>query len=112
MSLADSLGPLIVKDPTPKRSDAQTPKRSGVQPFTQEQRENVKAATAGQRDRRPELPLQGTAKSKHPDFQKKTLYVRKATMRDAMRLYEDEGGVEASDLVQMLLERYVGGQHG
>lgn len=55
------------------------------------------------------LPLQGTAKSKHPDFHKKTVYVRKRTAREAMRKFEDQDGKEFSDLVEMLLQRYVSG---
>lgn len=96
-NLADSLGPLIVP---PKRSDAQTPKRSNA-PTPQ----RPGASTP----RRPELPLQGTAISRHPDFTKKTLYVRSSTMLDAFRKYQDGGGKTESELVQMLLERYVGG---
>ena len=101
--ISDALGPLIVVPKNVRRSDVQTPSRLDADQV---------ARPAVQSPRRPELPLKGTAKSKHPDFQKKTLYVRKSTMRDAMRRYEDEGGVEESDLVQMLLERYVGGEHG
>jgi hypothetical protein len=82
---------------TLKRSDAQTPKRSTTQT-----------------PKRPELALQGTAKSRHPDFAKKTLYIRKSTMRDAMRRYEDEyvdqeRRAEESDLVEMLLREYAHG---
>jgi len=60
--------------------------------------------------KRPGLPLQGTAKSKHPDFAKKTLYIRKSTMRDAMRRYEDAGGAEESELIELLLQGYVSGR--
>ena len=108
MSLSDSLGPLIVP---PKRSDvqtpgrpaAQTPRRADVQPF---------GRLDAQPSERPGLPLQGTAKRSHPDFAKKTLYVRRSTMRDAFRKYQDAGGKEESDLVQMLLEQYAGGPRG
>ena len=88
-NLSDSLGSLV-----PKRSDAQTPKRA-----------NAQAA------KRPELPLQGTAMSRHPDFVKKTLYVRASTSREAMRRYEDEGGKTESERVQMRVERYAGVRH-
>jgi len=105
--VADALGPLLGE--TPGRRDVKTLKRSGP------------ARTAGaqtpkrldvQASRRPELPLQGTAKYKHPDFTKKTLYVRKSTMRDAFRKYQDEqAGTEESELVEMLLRAYAGGKH-
>jgi hypothetical protein len=72
-----------------KRSDAQTPKRPAIQ-----------AAE------RPALALQGTAKSKHPEFEKSTIYVRSATRKAAFRKWEDRQGGDFSDLVQKLLEDY------
>jgi hypothetical protein len=89
MSLADALGPLTARA---KRSDAQTPTRSDAQT-----------------PRRSEIALQGTAKSAHPEYAKKTLYLRRSTMRDAMRRYEDSGGKEESELVELLLIEYVRG---
>jgi len=54
------------------------------------------------------LPLQGTAKSQHPEFGKRTIYVRDATHKAALRKWEDAGGGDFSDLVEMLLQRYGG----
>jgi hypothetical protein len=61
---------------------------------------------------RAPLPLQGTSKKLHPDFSQMTTYVRKATKKAAWRRFEDEGGVEISDLVEILLDRYAAGQLG
>jgi hypothetical protein len=90
MGIAEALGNL--NPPPARRPNAQTPKRLSV-------------ATP----ERPRLALQGTAKSKHPDFVKKTLYVRERTMRDAFRRYQDAGGKDESDLVEMLLGKYLAG---
>lgn len=56
----------------------------------------------------PPLSLQNTAKSKHPEFEPVKIYVRKRTRRDAWRKWEDANGGDFSDLVQMLLEDYLG----
>lgn len=53
------------------------------------------------------LPLQGTAKSKHPDFEAVKIYVRSRTRKDAWRKWEDANGGDFSDLVQHLLEQYL-----
>jgi hypothetical protein len=52
--------------------------------------------------------LQGTAKSKHPDFEPVKIYVRSRTRKDATRKWEDAAGGDFSDLVEMLLQQYVG----
>jgi hypothetical protein len=54
------------------------------------------------------LPLQGTAKSKHPEYEPVKIYVRKRTRKDAWRKWEDAQGGDFSDLVQMLLDKYLG----
>jgi hypothetical protein len=56
----------------------------------------------------PGLPLQGTAKSKHPDFEAKKVFVRKDTAKAAGRKWEDAGGGDFSDLVETLLSQYLG----
>jgi hypothetical protein len=53
------------------------------------------------------LPLQGTAKSKHPDFEPVKVYVRRVTRKQAWRKWEDAGGGDFSDLVETLLHEYL-----
>jgi hypothetical protein len=57
----------------------------------------------------PPIALQGTAKSKHPEFEPVKIYVRSETRKRAWRKWEDAQGGDFSDLVQMLLEKYLGG---
>lgn len=57
---------------------------------------------------RAPLPLQGTAKSKHPEFEPVKIYIRKRTRTAAARKWEDANGGDFSDLVQELLERFLG----
>lgn len=92
MSLEDAFTSMTAAT---KRSDVQEPKRLSVQT---PKRLSVEAAP---------LPLQGTAKSKHPEFQKVTIYVRKQTRKAAERKWEDESdGGDFSDLVEKLLGEY------
>lgn len=56
---------------------------------------------------RSPLPLQGTAKSTHPEFAAVKIYLRKETRKLAERKYEDAGGGDFSDLVGMLLDQYL-----
>ena len=53
------------------------------------------------------IPLQSTGKRNHPQFAKKTIYLRKDTVKAAMRKYEDAGGTEISELVETLLTKYL-----
>jgi len=53
------------------------------------------------------LPLQGTAKSRHPEYEAVKIYVRSETRKQAWRKWEDAEGGDFSDLVQMLLEEYL-----
>lgn len=73
----------------PRASSAQAPKPRGA--------EAPKA-----------LPLHGAAKSKHPEFEPVKIYIRSRTRKDAWRKWEDAQGGDFSDLVQMLLEKYLG----
>ena len=57
---------------------------------------------------RAALPLQGTAKSRHPEFEAVKVYVRRETRKRAWRRWEDAGGGDFSDLVEMLLQKYLG----
>lgn len=54
------------------------------------------------------LPLQKTGKSSHPDFEAVKVYVRRETRKEAWRKWEDAQGGDFSDLMQHLLEQYVG----
>lgn len=49
-------------------------------------------------------------KNKDPEFVKKTLYVKRSTMRKALRKFEDAGRRQESDLVENLLRDYVSGK--
>ena len=119
--IAASLGAVqhlrVVPNPangqTANHSDGQQPDRLNSEAPARRNSQNA-GRLDGQTARRSGLPLQGVAKSKHPDYCNQTVYVRKQTMRDAMRLYEDGGGTEKSVLVQELLEHYIarGGRHG
>ena len=57
---------------------------------------------------RAALPLQGTAKSRHPEFEAVKIYVRRETRKRAWRKWEDAQGGDFSDLVEKLLEEYLG----
>ena len=54
------------------------------------------------------LPLQKTGKSSHPEFEPVKIYLRKQTRKAAWRKWEDANGGDFSDLVQHLLEKYLG----
>lgn len=49
-----------------------------------------------------------TGKSANPDYEKVTLYARKDLRRRAERKFEDEGGRDLSDLLEVLLIKYLG----
>ena len=56
------------------------------------------------------LPAKKLAKSRNPDYDKKTVYVRHELAVKALRKYQDVGvGTEFSDLVEMVLQKYVSG---
>ncbi len=54
------------------------------------------------------LPLGKTGKSSHPEFEPVKIYLRKQTRKAAWRKWEDANGGDFSDLVQHLLEKYLG----
>lgn len=54
------------------------------------------------------LPLQKTGKSSHPEYEAVKIYIRKQTRKEAFRKWEDAGDGDFSDLIQHLLEQYVG----
>jgi hypothetical protein len=57
---------------------------------------------------RRERSAQGTAKSRHPEFEPVKVYLRQATHRAARRKFEDSGEGDFSDLVERLLQKYLG----
>jgi hypothetical protein len=59
--------------------------------------------------RRPGL-VSGAARAKScdPAFEQMKVYVRSATKRRAWRKWEDQGGGDLSDLVEQLLQKYLG----
>lgn len=97
MSLKDALASIPDTAKAPGFSGSQVPKRS------------VTAAPLSRKVKPEAAPiaLQGTAKSRHPEFEAKKVFLRKATAKKAGRRYEDETGGDFSDLVQELLERYL-----
>jgi hypothetical protein len=80
----------------PEPPSAQVPKRSKI----------IDSLKPG--PRLAPLPLQGTAKSTHPEYTAVKVFVRRQTHKLAGRKWEDEEGGDFSDLVQQLLERYLG----
>jgi hypothetical protein len=54
------------------------------------------------------LRTQATAKSRHPEYEPVKIYVRSETRKRAWRKWEDAEGGDFSDLMQMLLEKYLG----
>lgn len=53
------------------------------------------------------LALQGVAKSRHPEFEQVTIYIRKSTHKAARRKAEDERVGDFSDLAEKLFAEYV-----
>ena len=78
---------------------AQEPEHSGTQ-------EPKRASAQGMR--LAPLPLQGTAKSRHPEYTPVKVFLRKETHKAAGRKWEDAQGGDFSDLVEQLLQKYLG----
>jgi hypothetical protein len=57
--------------------------------------------------RRAPLPLQGTAKSAHPEYTAVKIFVRRQTHKAAGRKWQDAEGGDFSDLVEQLLQKYL-----
>jgi len=53
------------------------------------------------------LPLEGTAKSRHPEYNPVKVFLRKDTHKAAGRKWEDAEGGDFSDLVEYLLQEYL-----
>lgn len=53
------------------------------------------------------LPLQGTAKSRHPEYAAYKIYLRKKTRVAAERKAQDEEGIDFSELCEKLLVEYL-----
>ena len=58
--------------------------------------------------RRVPLPLQGTAKSSHPEYTAVKIFVRRETHKAAGRKWQDAEGGDFSDLIEQLLQKYLG----
>jgi hypothetical protein len=54
------------------------------------------------------LPLGTTAKSRHPEYTPVKVFLRRETHKRAGRKWEDAEGGDFSDLVERLLEEYLG----
>jgi len=89
----------------PKRSSAQVPKALHA---AGPKNSGTRAPSRGLSVESPRLPLQGTAKSRHPEFEAVKVYVRKATHKAARRKFEDAGEGDFSELVEKLLSKYLG----
>ncbi|HEY5054682.1 MAG TPA: hypothetical protein VII58_00890 [Acidobacteriaceae bacterium] len=53
------------------------------------------------------LPLQGTAKSRHPEYTPVKVFLRRETHKAAGRKWEDQDAGDFSDLVEELLQKYL-----
>jgi hypothetical protein len=53
------------------------------------------------------LPLQGTAKSRHPEYTPVKVFLRRETHRAAGRKWQDAEAGDFSDLVEQLLRKYL-----
>jgi hypothetical protein len=93
MSLASAFAG-IKEAREPERPSTQAPKRVSTQGPKLE-------------PRRAPLPLQGTAKSSHPDFTAVKIFVRRQTHKTAARKWQDAEGGDFSDLVETLLQKYL-----
>jgi hypothetical protein len=96
----------------PENPSAQAPKRLSSEPENPSAQAPRHLGTERPRPRSAEAPkdlaLHGAAKSKHPEFEPVKIYVRQRTRKEAWRKWEDAQGGDFSDLVQMLLEKYLG----
>jgi hypothetical protein len=104
MSLADAFAGLKDARGTqvrkrPKLVSAQAPR--AVTEVTSSERKG------GRGESPSALPLQGTAKSTHPEFAAVKIFVRKRTHKAAGRKWEDDQGGDFSDLVEKLLSEYL-----
>lgn len=103
MSLADALRGLREEpDPeigtqVPKHPSSEAPK-SGAQ---------VPKSLSTEAPKSIALPLQGTAKSKHPDYGAYKVYLRTKTQKAAARKAEDVDEIDFSELCERLLVDYL-----
>jgi hypothetical protein len=111
MSLRDAFAGLGAQEP--KGLGAQVPNGSGAQVRKKQNTGVLRLAALAQDDKRKSngalpLPLQGTAKSRHPEFEAVKVYLRRNTHKLARRKCEDNGDGDFSDLVESLLQQYLG----
>jgi hypothetical protein len=129
MSLADAFNGM-----PPKRSGAQVPEKKGqhakppnlsaearkriaeaMKRRWKERAQQARKNSGAQVPKRPSvesprLPLEGTAKSRHPEFEAVKVYLRQRTHKAARRKFEDAGEGDFSDLVERLLQKYLGSE--
>lgn len=112
MSLKDAFAG-IREAQEPERLSTQEPKSPGTQAPKALSAQAPKSLGAqapkhlGTQAPKP-LPLQKTGKSSHPEFEAVKIYIRKQTRKEAARKWEDAQGGDFSDLMQHLLEQYIG----
>jgi hypothetical protein len=110
MSLKDAFaGMAAARDETTKATaDPSTSLRDNKQGVPEALRTQAPKRLSVEAPVRAPLPLAGTAKSRHPEFEPVKIYLRKATHKTARRKWEDADRGDFSDLVQHLLEKYLG----
>jgi hypothetical protein len=96
---AGAQAPKPLSPQAPKPPSPQAPKSLGTQ---------APKHLGAQAPKHLPLPLQKTGKSSHPEYEAVKIYIRKQTRKDAWRKWEDANGGDFSDLMQHLLEQYVG----
>jgi hypothetical protein len=89
----------LPKTQEPERISTQVPKRASTHA--------PKNPGPKLEPRRAPLPLQGTAKSSHPDYTAVKIFVRRETHKAAGRKAQDDGIGDFSDLVEGLLQKYL-----
>jgi hypothetical protein len=113
MSLKDAFAG-IREAQAPELPSAQAPKHLSAEAHNRSLSAQAFRLPSSQAPERPgaqapkPLPLMKTGKSSHPEYEPVKIYIRKRTRKDAWRKWEDAQGGDFSDLVQMLLERYLG----
>jgi hypothetical protein len=55
----------------------------------------------------PKKPLRTTGKSSNPEYEPVKVYVRSEMRKKAVRKWEDEGGRDLSDLIEVLFSKYL-----
>jgi hypothetical protein len=64
-------------------------------------------AAASRRIATPKKPFRTTGKSSNPEYEPVKVYVRSEMRKRAVRKWEDEGGRDLSDLIEVLFSKYL-----